>query len=261
MSDFFNQGVRLHYEVHGTGTPVVMLHGVVASFERNYAMFGWVEQFTQRGMQVIGLDFRGHGHSDKPTLAAAYGTTNMANDVLALLDHLQIKQAMVVGYSLGTAVTLHLLHTHPQRFTAAALVATGDGLLGFPPYDFAQLMPQLAAVLERPTYPKELPRHTTVYWNFAHAGGQAQVAAVLAATQATYPPLSPEEAAHIQAPVLVVSGGLDPVLGQAPRLAAQLGHGRYLEIAGADHFSLAADPEVQTQVADFLKGQVHAGSQ
>jgi pimeloyl-ACP methyl ester carboxylesterase len=261
MSKFLNNGVQLHYEVHGTGAPVLLLHGIVASFERNYAMFGWVESLTQRGLQVIGLDFRGHGHSDQPTRADAYGVENLASDVMALLDHLQLKQAMLVGYSLGTAIALHLLHTYPARFTRGVLVATGDGLLGFPPYDFAQLMPQLATVLARPTYPADLPRHTAAYWNFAQAGGEGQAAAALAMAQATYPPLSLEDAADLQTPVLVVSGERDPVLGQGPRLAAQLGQGHYLEIPGGNHFSLAADPSVQAQVADFLKGHAHVGSQ
>lgn len=260
MDRLVNRGVQLHYEVHGEGMPVVLLHGSVASFARNYANFGWVESLTRRGMQVIGLDFRGHGHSDKPSTADAYGTANLASDVMALMDHLQLTQAMLVGYSLGSVIALDLLHSQPRRFSRAALVATGDGLLGFPPYDLAQLMPQLAVVLARTDYPKDLPRHVAAYWNFAQAGGAGQAAAALAMAQAKYPSLSLDGAAAVHAPVLVVSGERDPVLGQGARLAAQLGQGRYLEVAGADHFSLAADPNVQAHVADFLKGDINAGS-
>jgi pimeloyl-ACP methyl ester carboxylesterase len=56
----------------------------------------------------------------------------------------------------------------------------------------------------------------------------------------------------VRAPVLVISGEKDPVLGKGPRLAQALPRGKYLEIPGADHFSLARDPAVQSAAADFL---------
>ncbi len=75
---------------------------------------------------------------------------------------------------------------------------------------------------------------------------------MLALTRAKYPPLSAAEAASIKTRVLVVSGEHDPVLGRGPRLAKALSHGEYFEVAGADHFSLAADANVQNMVAVFV---------
>jgi len=132
MPHFTNDGHALYYEVHGKGHPVVLVHGGAVSFERNYAMFGWIERLNASGLQVIGLDSRGHGKSAKPREARAYGTTNMAGDVLALLAHLDIERASIVGYSIGGAIALHLAHAHPERVSSAALVAVGDGLLGLP---------------------------------------------------------------------------------------------------------------------------------
>lgn len=86
MAHFANGGLSLHYEIHGTGRPVVMLHGGTVSFERNYAAAGWIECLNDRGLQVIGVDFRGHGSSDKPHDTNAYGTGPMADDVVALVD-------------------------------------------------------------------------------------------------------------------------------------------------------------------------------
>ena len=253
MPHFANDGLSLHYEVHGKGHPAVLLHGGCVSFERNYAMFGWIERLNVRGLQVIGLDSRGHGKSDKPHDPEAYGTARMAGDVLALLRHLKLDRVSVVGYSIGCAIALHLLHSHPDRFSGSVLVAIGDGAVGLPPFAFASVLPLVVDSLSRSEYPADLPRHVAAYWKFVvDSGGDRQAA--IAAASGSYPPLSIEDAARIEVPVLVVSGERDPVLGRGPRLAKALGRGRYLEVAGADHFALAADTGTQAAVADFLAG-------
>jgi pimeloyl-ACP methyl ester carboxylesterase len=252
MADLHNGTVRLHYEVHGEGYPVVLLHGATVNFKYNYANAGWIQTLNEAGCQVIGLDFRGHGNSGKPHDAASYGTANLASDVIALLDHLAPGRVAVLGYSIGTAVALHLIQHHPERFDRAVLMATGDGLIGHLPYTFAETLPALAPVLEREEYPGDLPRHFAAYWNFVAAtGGDKQ--ALKALTQASYPPLSPKEAAAVTIPTLVISGENDKVLGCGPRLAQALGCAEYLELAGADHFSLAVDASARSAVVNFLK--------
>lgn len=246
-----SQGVPIHFEVHGTGRPVVLLHGGTVNFQVNYAAFGWVKFLNDRGFQVIGLDFRGHGQSGKPHEVDAYGTVPLAADVIAVLDELKVERAALVGYSIGTVIGLHLLHTQPQRFTRAALVATGDGLLGIGDHTFDRLLPAMRIVLERTSYPKDLPRHIAAYWNFIEAThGDRQALAALA--QAPFPATATQTAASIATPTLVISGGKDAVLGQGPILAATLANGQYQEFSTADHFALAADPQVQAVVADFL---------
>ena len=254
MPTLHNHHIGIHYEVHGTGYPVLMLHGATVTFRANYGACGWVSALNEAGFQVIGLDFRGHGKSDKPHDSAAYGTAMLASDALAVLDHLGIAQAAVVGYSMGTVVALHLLHQQcgqPQRFTRAALLATGDGLIGLGAHTFAQTMPALAPVLERTEFPQDLPRHLSAYWSFVAAtGGDAVALRALALSD--FPALAATEAARITVPTLVLSGENDLVLGQGPRLAAALGNGQYHEQAGADHFSIAAEDSVKTEVLRFL---------
>ncbi len=252
MPTIQNKTIGIHYEVHGTGHPVVLLHGATVNFRANYGAVGWVKALNDSGFQVIGLDFRGHGKSDKPHESEAYGSAALASDVLAVLDHLGVGQAAVVGYSIGTAVTLHLLQTEPARFTKAVLLATGDGLLGLGSHTFERTMPALAPVLERTEYPKDMPKHLAAYWNFVNATGGDR-AALRALSLASYPALTGAEAAAITVPTLVISGEKDLVLGQGPRLAAALCSGQYLEIAGADHFTLAADAAVKAAVSDFLR--------
>ena len=251
MPTFQNADIRLHFDARGDGRPLVFLHGGTVSFEANYAAFGWPEKFITRGFQVVGLDFRGHGKSDKPHDASAYGTANVAADVTALLDHLGLDRVDLVAYSIGTAIALHLLQNNPARLRRVALVATGDGLVGLPPHEFSRVLPALAVVADRSEYPQDLPKHAAVYWKFIEATGGDR-AALKAFAEGRYPPLTVAEAQCIKHPILVVSGDNDKVLGRGPRLASALGNAEYLEVAGADHFSLAADDTVKDAVAAFL---------
>lgn len=251
MPHLIRDQYSIYYEIHGEGLPVLLLHGICVSFAGNYGGYGWIDSLCQSGMQVIGMDFRGHGRSDKPHDPASYGTRNLAGDVVALMDHLNLETASVVGYSLGSVIALHLLHTCPQRFGRSVLIATGDGLLGHPPHSLAELAAQLLQALDSPEYPAELPKHVAAYWNFATLVGGDRAASA-AAARAAYPPCSSEDAGRISSEVLVVSGELDPVLGRGPLLARALPHGRYLEIPGADHFMLAVSEEAKNAVARFL---------
>lgn len=231
----------------------MLLHGGTVNFQANFAAFGWPGKLIARGFQVVGLDFRGHGKSDKPHDARSYGTANVAADVTGLIDHLGLDRVDLMAYSIGTAIALHLMQTIPTRLGRVALVATGDGLIGLPPHEFSRVLPALAVVADRSEYPQDLPRHAAAYWNFIEATGGDR-AALKAFAEARYPPLSVAEAQSIKHPVLVVSGDSDKVLGRGARLAAALGNAEYLEVAGADHFSLAADETVKDVVASFLVG-------
>jgi pimeloyl-ACP methyl ester carboxylesterase len=252
MPELRHDSLRLHYVVHGAGPAVLMLHGGVSSFEHNFAQFGWVEALAGAGRQVVGLDFRGHGQSDRPHEVARYGMESLVGDALAVLDRLGLARVALVGYSIGAAVALELLRRRPAQFERAVLVAAGDGLVGHPPLSFPLVLPDLARVFEREAYPADLPKHHSAYWKILeHVGGDRLAMRALAG--ADYPPLSPYEAAAIDVPALVISGERDQVLGRGPRLAAALGRADYLEVAGANHFALAMDPVVRDAVARFLR--------
>ena len=94
-----HQSVRIHYQVEGAGPPLVLLHGFNSRLERWYES-GYVESL-RHDYHLILLDARGHGASDKPHERAAYAWPIPVADVLAVLDHLQIPQAHVLGYSMG----------------------------------------------------------------------------------------------------------------------------------------------------------------
>ena len=81
--EFDSDGVRLHYELHGpeSGPPVVVVHGFASDYQLNWVGTRWQETLVGAGYRVIGLDCRGHGHSDKPHDPSAYSMTEMAADV------------------------------------------------------------------------------------------------------------------------------------------------------------------------------------
>jgi pimeloyl-ACP methyl ester carboxylesterase len=114
----FFDGIR--YVEGGTGTPVVLVHGFTGSIERSWIDTGVLPDLA-RDYRVIAMDLRGHGKSDAPRHAAAYA--QIAHDVIALMDHLGVERAHIVGYSLGGIIALKLLTTHPDRFRSAVIGA------------------------------------------------------------------------------------------------------------------------------------------
>src|SRR5207244_5242694 len=126
--DFDSDGVRLHYEVNGPeqGTPIIAVHGFASDYRLNWAGTRWQETLTQAGFRVVGLDCRGHGHSDKPHDTAAYAIELMAGDVVRLLDHLDIATAAYIGYSMGARIGMQVVLDRPDRISRAVLGGIGD---------------------------------------------------------------------------------------------------------------------------------------
>jgi pimeloyl-ACP methyl ester carboxylesterase len=111
-----HQGVRIHYQMEGGGPPLVLLHGFNSNLKRWYAS-GCVE-LLQRNFRLILIDARGHGASDKPHDRAAYTWPIPVADVVAVLDHLQIPQVHVLGYSMGGEVCFGLAKYAAARVTS-----------------------------------------------------------------------------------------------------------------------------------------------
>lgn len=109
-------GRSLAYEEYGGGDRlVVLLHGLLMDTNLNK---GVAHALAARGYRVVLLDLLGHGNSDKPEHAAEYRMDTYAEQVLALLDHLEADQAVLGGVSLGANVSLHLAARHPERVLA-----------------------------------------------------------------------------------------------------------------------------------------------
>jgi pimeloyl-ACP methyl ester carboxylesterase len=118
-------GVKLYYEVHGKGQPLVLLHGAFCTIE---ACFGDLVKHLSKSRQVIAVELQGHGRTadvDRPL-----SSVHMADDVAALLKTLKITSADVYGYSMGGGVATRLAIRHPKlvrRLVIAGSALTKDG--------------------------------------------------------------------------------------------------------------------------------------
>jgi pimeloyl-ACP methyl ester carboxylesterase len=109
-----NQGVRIHYEVEGSGPPLVLLHGLSGSMEM-FRMYGYVKPLKKK-YQLILIDFRGHGASDKPHDPEAYRAKTLVADIVAVLDRLKVDKAHFLGYSMGGGIGFWIAKYAPERF-------------------------------------------------------------------------------------------------------------------------------------------------
>ncbi len=111
-------GVRMYYEVHGAGRPVILLHGGLGAIE----MFGEVLPLLAEDRQVVAVDLQAHGRTADVSRPLGYGT--MADDVAALIEHLGLERADLMGYSLGGGVALQTAIRHPEAVRKLVVVST-----------------------------------------------------------------------------------------------------------------------------------------
>jgi pimeloyl-ACP methyl ester carboxylesterase len=129
MPSFHNGPVEIAYLDEGAGDPIMLVHGFASTKEVNWVDPSWVDTLTKAGRRVIALDNRGHGASSKLYDPAAYARATMAEDVRALLDHLAIERADVMGYSMGARITANLAIAHPSRVRSVVLGGIGKRLV------------------------------------------------------------------------------------------------------------------------------------
>ena len=118
MAETLRSGVSLHYEVEGTGPPVVLIHGHTLDLS---VMDGLVGPLVGAGMQVVRFDLRGHGRSGRPD--SGYHVSHHAADVAAVMDTVGADRAALVGYSIGGGIALETALTMPDRVVTLTLLS------------------------------------------------------------------------------------------------------------------------------------------
>jgi pimeloyl-ACP methyl ester carboxylesterase len=103
-------GLNMYYEVHGSGDPVVLLHGSFMTITNNWT--GWIGELS-RTRKVIAVELQGHGRTADVKRDFSY--ENLADDVAALLDYLRIPRADLIGYSMGAGVAMQCAIRHPEK--------------------------------------------------------------------------------------------------------------------------------------------------
>src|ERR1700693_1274959 len=130
MPRFSHDGVEIAFFDEGEGEPIVLVHGFASNKEVNWVAPGWVTTLTRAGRRVIALANRGHAASTNLYEPAAYHSAIMADDVRALIDHLGLPRADVMGYSMGARNAVFLALAHPDHVRSAVLGGVGGRLVG-----------------------------------------------------------------------------------------------------------------------------------
>ncbi len=103
-------GLKMYYEVHGSGEPVVLLHGAFMTITNNWT--GWIDELSKT-RKVIAVEMQGHGRT--ADIERDFSHEKLADDVAALLDHLKIARADLIGYSMGGGVAIQCAVRHPEK--------------------------------------------------------------------------------------------------------------------------------------------------
>ncbi len=246
MPQFTHDSVEIAYLDEGSGEPIVLVHGFASNKEVNWVGPGWVAALTRAGRRVIALDDRGHGASAKLYDPAAYHSAIMAEDVRALLDHLDLPLADVMGYSMGARITAFLALKHPDRVRSAVL-----GGLGIRLVEGVGLPDTIATALEAPSLADVSDPTAYMFRAFAEQT-KSDLRALAACLRGSRQTLSRDEVGRIAVPLLVAVGSKDPIAGSPDELAALIPGARALAIPDRDHMLAVGDRNFKAAVSDFL---------
>ena len=246
MPHFFNGGVKIAFLDEGEGEPIVLVHGFASNKEVNWVMPGWVTTLTGAGRRVIALDDRGHGASAKLYDPTDYHSAVMAEDVRALIEHLGLPRADVMGYSMGARIAAFLALLHPHKVRSAVLGGLGSRLV-----EGVGLPDTIADALEAPSLADVSDPTAYLFRAFAEQT-KSDLRALAACLRGSRQTLSEAEVGRIAVPVLVAVGSADPIAGSPQQLAALIPGAQALSIPGRDHMLAVGDRVFKSAVLAFL---------
>jgi pimeloyl-ACP methyl ester carboxylesterase len=256
MPSFETDGLKINYIVEGEGPPIVLVHGFAVNLHGNWRVTGVVEALVADGRQVIALDVRGHGRSDKPHDPEAYRGLKIAEDVIALMDHLGVDRADLMGFSMGGIIALALLFSYPQRLGAVVVSGAGDdGAGGRAPWLDAEqvartreIMLSVAAGLVADDVSTITDPNAAFLRAFADQPWN-DLEALAALYRGVNVDFEADDFARVRNPVLVTIEDQAP--GGAAKLAAAIPGARYIVTPGT-HMTVCSSPEFKQAVLAFL---------
>jgi pimeloyl-ACP methyl ester carboxylesterase len=249
MPSFHNGDVEVAYLDEGEGDPILLVHGFASTKNVNWVYPAWVSELRKNGRRVVALDNRGHGDSSKLYDPEAYHIGTMVGDVVALMDHLNIGRADMMGYSMGSRMTALLALHHPGRLRSAILGGIGIGLIegGGPGENVAAALE--ADSLEQVTDP--VGRTFRAFADQTRSDRRALAACLRGSRRL----MSRDEAAAIKVPTLIAVGTTDEIAGSAQALGNIIPGAEVLDIPRRDHMRAVGDKVYKTGVLDFLSRQ------
>jgi pimeloyl-ACP methyl ester carboxylesterase len=249
MPSFHNGAVEIAYLDEGEGDPILLVHGFASSKVVNWVYPTWVSELKKNGRRVVALDNRGHGDSAKLYDTEQYHIGSMASDVSALMDHLGIARADIMGYSLGARMTAWLAYRQPQRLRSAIFGGIGIGLIeGGGPGE------NVALALEADSLADVTDPVGRTFRAFADQT-RSDHRALAACLRGSRRLMTRQEAAGITVPVLIAVGTSDEIAGSAAALGEIIPGAGVLDIPDRDHMRAVGDKVYKAGVLDFLSQQ------
>jgi len=250
--------INLYYEIHGSGAPLVLIHGLGSSTR------DWQDQLDHfaKNYQVVLIDMRGHGQSDKPI--GPYSIPLFATDVALLLQELQLTPAHVVGISMGGMIAFQLTVDHPRLVKSLVIVNSApefivrtfrEKLKLWQRFAIVRLlgMRKMGQVLAGRLFPG--PEHERLRQVFVERWAENDPRAYRDAMQAIVGWSVADKLDRITCPVLVLASDQDySSVAEKQAYVDQIAPGKLVVIKDARHALPAEKPEAFNQALDsFLK--------
>ncbi|WP_431095429.1 alpha/beta fold hydrolase [Polaromonas aquatica] len=258
-------GVNYHYQVHGKGEPLLLLHGGLGQFD----MLGPMVAALTKTRQVIGVDLYGHGRTaltDRPV-----SLIDMGDDMAQIVQQLGHKQVDVMGYSMGGGVGFRLAVQHPERVRRLVLVSAGYAQDGF----FPEMLPMQAQVGAAMA---DMMKETPMYKSYAAVAPRPQDFPKLLDQMGAFmrkPYDYSEDVKKLAMPVMLVFGDSDmyrpehivkfyQLLGGGLKDAGwgreHMAKNRLAILPGFTHYDLFLAPNLAPTVLPFLEGKSNTAS-
>lgn len=265
---FDSNGVKIRYVTEGKGEPVVLIHGWMGDssmWGKDKAGETKLDASGAKEFQLIALDCRGHGKSDKPHDQNKYGAA-MADDVVRLLDHLKLEKAHLIGYSMGAFIAGKVAATHPERVLSVVYAGQAPLVAGAKSSDSSEVEVFAKAVDEGkdlgsyiiavtpPGKPKPTEDQAKAIAKFMYDGKDVKA---FAAAGRSFKNLevTGEQLRKCKAPILFIHGGneSDHVKDRVATVRKLLGRGEVKIVEGADHITTLTKPEFASAIIEFLR--------
>jgi pimeloyl-ACP methyl ester carboxylesterase len=272
MTDVLVNGIRLHYQVFGRGTPLVLAHGYGATLEM---WAGQIEALSER-YRVVVYDTRGHWRTEAPREWTSYTLNDYVEDQRQLMDHLAIDTAYVGGLSMGGMIALRFALTYPERLKALLLCDTsarnwalrGDGApqsgLGAAARRFVFLdMAPLGFALGRYLPLERLPYYRNVPGGVKSYVRNLRSHSAVGLRGAWHALMEAEDLesrlAEIRVPTLIIVGDRDPLLAPSRIMQRGVPGSRFVLIRGSSHGTAVRQPEAFNEAVLSFLADVEAG--
>ena len=236
-------GVRLSWRELGEGRPLLLIHGYISDATTNWITYGAAAQLADAGYRCIMPDLRAHGQSDKPHDPAHYPKDVLADDQLALIEHLELNDFDLAGYSLGARTATRML---AQGCKPRRAILSGMGYEGIT--DTAARSAHFRDILRNlGCHEKGSPAWFAEAFLKTTGGDPVALDLILDTFVDT-----PDGALRaVDLPVGVICGADDRDNGSATKLAEVLPQGRYIEVPG-NHMSAVTKPDLGAAMVAFL---------